>query len=124
MNGSGMGRGPGHGHGRRRMERHIRGDLESRCFAPICRCDHEEEPVYLRHDEMELLRLTDLEGLSQEEAAGVLGVSRKTVWRDLHEARRKLAYALINGRIIAIGDCSEHSEGRCQRFGPSDETIQ
>lgn len=53
-------------------------------------------------EEMEALRLVDLLGLPHEEAAGMMGVSRKTLWRDLTSARRKLVEALINGWAIQI----------------------
>ena len=53
-------------------------------------------------EEMEALRLVDLMGLTQEEAAASMGVSKKTLWRDLTEARRKLVEALINGWAIQI----------------------
>jgi predicted DNA-binding protein (UPF0251 family) len=52
--------------------------------------------------ELEALRLVDLLGLSQEAAAASMGVSRKTLWRDLTSARRKLVEALINGWAIQI----------------------
>ena len=53
-------------------------------------------------EEMEALRLVDLLGLPHEEAASMMGVSRKTLWRDLTSARRKLVEALINGWAIQI----------------------
>lgn len=53
-------------------------------------------------EEIEALRLVDLQGMSQEEAAASMGVSRKTLWRDLTSARRKLVEALINGWSIQI----------------------
>ncbi len=53
-------------------------------------------------EEMEALRLVDLLGLPHEEAAAMMGVSRKTLWRDLVVARRKLVEALINGWVIQI----------------------
>ncbi len=59
-------------------------------------------PVSLEPAEVEALRLVDLEGLSQEEAGVRMGVSRGTVWRLLHEARRKVAQALVEGRKIII----------------------
>ncbi len=59
-------------------------------------------PVALEPAEVEALRLVDLEGLSQEEAGARMGVSRGTVWRILHEARRKVAQALVEGRRIMI----------------------
>jgi hypothetical protein len=53
-------------------------------------------------EEVEALRLVDLLGMAHEEAAGMMGVSRKTLWRDLTSARRKLVEALINGWAIQI----------------------
>ena len=41
-------------------------------------------------DELEALRLADLEGLSQEETGEQMGVSRQTVGRILEEARSEL----------------------------------
>ena len=61
--------------------------------------------ISLQPEEIELIRLIDLEGLEQEEAATRLGVSRKTAWRDLHETRKKIADALINGKGIEIAGC-------------------
>ena len=61
------------------------------------------------------IRLIDLDGLEQEEAAEKLGVSRKTAWRDLHEARRKIADALVNGKGIEMAGCQKAAEGRCPK---------
>ena len=58
--------------------------------------------VRISIEEMEALRLVDLLGLPHEEAAAMMGVSRKTLWRDLTSARRKLVEALINGWVIQI----------------------
>lgn len=63
----------------------------------------ELERVDLTIDEVEALRLVDLDGLSHEEAAGSLGVSRQTVGRVLEGARRKVADALVNGKAVVIG---------------------
>lgn len=52
--------------------------------------------------EVEALRLVDLEGLTQEQAAMKMGVSRRTFWNDLMSARRKVATALVNGHAIRI----------------------
>ncbi len=60
------------------------------------------EPVFLDLAELEAFRLVDLEGLSQEEAGKRMGVSRGTVWRLLHSARKKAAQALSEGRLIYI----------------------
>lgn len=53
-------------------------------------------------EEVEALRLVDLMGLSHDEAAARMGVSRKTLWRDLTAARRRLVEAVVNGWAIQI----------------------
>jgi RNA polymerase sigma factor (sigma-70 family) len=60
------------------------------------------EPVQLEPAEVEVLRLTDLEDLSQEEAGERMGVSRGTVWRLQKRARTKIALALTEGRRIEL----------------------
>jgi len=75
----------------------------------------EGQGILLQPEEIELIRLIDLEGLEQEEAAERLGVSRKTAWRDLHEARRKIADALVNGKGITMAGCTKVAEGRCPK---------
>lgn len=52
--------------------------------------------------ELETLRLVDLDGMTQEEAAVKMGISRRTLWNDLMAARKKVAYALVNGLAIQI----------------------
>jgi len=82
---------------------------------PCCCPDEGSEGISLRPDELELLRLVDLEGLEQEEAAARLGVSRKTAWRDLHEARRKISDALVFGKGIEIAGCQKAVQGQCPK---------
>ncbi|MEN6341392.1 MAG: DUF134 domain-containing protein [Methanospirillum sp.] len=101
--------------GRPRVPRQIASDLPLRCFAPQCKPTKTAERVALLPGELESLRLVDLEGLQQEEAAAVLGISRKTLWRDLHEARRKVADALVHGKMIAMADCPCPRAGTCPR---------
>ena len=60
------------------------------------------EPIYLDPAELEVFRLVDMEGLSQEEAGERMGISRGTVWRLLQSARKKTAQALTEGRPIHI----------------------
>lgn len=52
--------------------------------------------------EIEAIRLADYEGLTQEEAAQKMGISRRSFWNDLMTARKKIAYALSNGCAIQI----------------------
>jgi hypothetical protein len=75
--------------------------------------------VTILPEELELLKLIDLNGLGQEEASAVMGVSRRTVWKDLHEARRKVADALIHGKRIEIADCELRIAGGCPKEADS-----
>ncbi|HDH07173.1 MAG TPA: DUF134 domain-containing protein [Thermoproteales archaeon] len=59
-------------------------------------------PVVLLLDEFEAFRLVYYEGLTQEEAANRMGVSRGTLWRLLANARKKIAQALTEKRPIII----------------------
>jgi uncharacterized protein len=58
--------------------------------------------VTLLADELEALRLADLEALPQIEAAKRMGVSRSTFQRTLEHARRQVALALTEGQAIAL----------------------
>lgn len=58
--------------------------------------------VTLHLDELEALRLVNLEGLDQREAAQQMGVSRPTVGRILKEACRKVTSALVQGDALLI----------------------
>jgi predicted DNA-binding protein (UPF0251 family) len=58
--------------------------------------------VVLTLDEVEALRLADLEGRYQEDGAGSMKVSRQTFGRILTAARRKVADALLNGKALAF----------------------
>jgi len=104
-----------HRRGRPRIRRIIESGTDSRCYKPCCCPEDEGTGISLQPEEIELIRLVDLEGLEQEEAATRLGVSRKTAWRDLHEARRKIADALVNGKGIEMAGCQKAAEGRCPK---------
>jgi len=53
-------------------------------------------------DELEALRLCDLENLEQTEAAKKMKVSQSTLQRILTSAHKKIAEALIEGKAIKI----------------------
>jgi len=56
----------------------------------------------LRLEEIEAIRLKDLEGLEQEDCANRMEVSRPTFQRILVSARKKIADSLIQGKEIRI----------------------
>ena len=60
------------------------------------------EPVTLSVDELEAIRLADLEGLYQEQAAEKMNISRPTFGRVIESAHKKIADALVNGKAILI----------------------
>ncbi len=65
------------------------------------------EPVVIRPDELEALRLVYLEGLTQQEASKKMGISRGTLWRLLDSGRKKLVKALTEIRPIILTSESE-----------------
>jgi len=77
---------------------------EGRAFKPIGRPVGGLEIEELRLDELEALRLADLEGLYQEAAAERMGVSRPTFARILARARLAVARALIEERLLVVGE--------------------
>jgi len=62
----------------------------------------ELEEVIIPHDEVEAIRLKDLLGLSQEEAARQMNVSQPTFHRLLLSAHEKMAAAVVNGKALRI----------------------
>ena len=53
-------------------------------------------------DELESVRLKDLEGLEQETTAKKMNISQPTFHRLILSARRKISDALINGKAIKV----------------------
>jgi predicted DNA-binding protein (UPF0251 family) len=82
----------------------VRCNGRGRAFKPIGRPAAELDVETLRLDELEALRLADREGLYQEAAAEQMGVSRPTFSRLLAKARAKVARALLDERLLVIGD--------------------
>lgn len=78
------------------------------------------EGVALSVEELEAIRLKDVEGLQQEECAEKMHISRPTFHRVLESARRKVADVLINGKALRIegGNFALASQRfRCHRDG-------
>ncbi len=77
------------------------------------------EQAVITVDELEALRLADLEGLSQEEVAQQMQVSRPTVTRMLARAHGAVADALVHGKAIRIegGDYTLGQNFRCPVCG-------
>jgi len=76
--------------------------LSAITFAPGALPPQGTSSAVLTLDGLEALRLADLEGLYQEEAARRMGISRATFARVLAAARRQVADALINAKALTI----------------------
>jgi len=80
------------------------------------------EEVTLGLDELEALRLADLENLSHEEVGQMMNVSRATAARIIGQARHKTASALVHGWAIRveggiIETVTDGDEDECPRRG-------
>ncbi|HEX2970627.1 MAG TPA: DUF134 domain-containing protein [Bacteroidales bacterium] len=60
------------------------------------------EPVILLFEEYNSIRLCDYEGMTQEQAAIEMGISRPTFTRVYEKARRSIAKAFVEGKAIFI----------------------
>ena len=60
------------------------------------------EEINLAMDEFEAIRLADLNGLYQEEAAKKMKISRPTFTRLIGSAHKKIAEALVNAKALKI----------------------
>jgi len=78
------------------------------------------EMVTLALEEVEAIRLKDIEDLHQEDCAQRMGVSRATFHQVLKSARGKLADAILNGKAIRVEGGAFAFPGarfRCRRDG-------
>jgi predicted DNA-binding protein (UPF0251 family) len=69
------------------------------------------EEVNLTLDELEAVRLADLEGLYQEDAAKRMDVSRQTFGNIINSAHKKIADVLLNAKALKI------EGGKVKRIG-------
>lgn len=60
------------------------------------------EEVILNIDELEAIRLADLESLYQEDAAKKMNISRQTFGNIINSAHKKIADALLNAKALKI----------------------
>ncbi|HDP97034.1 MAG TPA: DUF134 domain-containing protein [Euryarchaeota archaeon] len=88
--------------GRQRGRRWIDQLPATDCYMPRTDVGGPTGIVNINLEELEAIRLVDLIDMTQEEAAFSMGISRKTLWRDLVSARKKVAQALVNGWRIEI----------------------
>ena len=78
------------------------------------------EQVMLSLDEFEAFRLADYLGLSHEEAAEEMEISRPTFTRLIDQARKKIADFMINGKFLSVDGGNIHFRDniiKCQSCG-------
>ncbi len=82
--------------------RRIEGRPAALVFKPIGMPMVEIDEVVMSLDEFEAMRLADLDGLYQEEAAQRMNVSRPTFGRIIEAAHQKVADAIVHGKALRI----------------------
>lgn len=60
------------------------------------------DEIVLKIDELEAIRLSDLEGLYHEDAAKHMNISRQTFGNTLVSAHKKIADCIVNGKMIKV----------------------
>lgn len=86
-----------------RKKRNVLYPPQMHYFKPYGHRPFEPGPeVILTIDEYESIRLADHENLKQEEAAKRMNISRPTFTRLVDGARKKIADAMVNGKVIKI----------------------
>ncbi|MGX9517673.1 hypothetical protein VME0621_03461 [Vibrio mediterranei] len=87
---------------RPKKQRRICGRAPFECFKPNGVPLSELDKIALLPDELEALRLADLNGMNQIDAAKEMQVSRQTFANIVKSARLKVATCLINGQALVI----------------------
>jgi len=91
---------------RPKIKRHIcsQSFAKSSLFKPNGIPASELVKINIELDEFEAIRLVDIEGLSQQDAAKEMQVSRQTFANILKKSRFKISNALINSHALVLPD--------------------
>jgi len=87
---------------RPRRFRHIKANPKCMFFKPQGIPLKNLEQTYLSMDEIEAIRLKNIEDLDMIEGAKKMKISKSTFQRILTEANRKIADGILNGKAIKI----------------------
>lgn len=93
---------------------------EDTYFVPVGKPKCQIEDIVLKIEELEAMRLKDIEGLNQEECAKKMKVSRQTFQNIIDSARKKVATALTSGNAISISGGNytpKHCMYKCMECG-------
>lgn len=98
---------------------------QNKIFVPLGKKAGLNDSTLLLHDELEAMRLKDIENLHQNECAEIMDVSRQTFQLIIDSARKKVANALIEGNPIKIEGghytLSKYAQ-RCPKCGKIHQT--
>lgn len=87
--------------GRPKKVRYIQKMPKISQFSPRGRAGRPDE-IELTIDQFEALKLAEYQGFSQVDGAKAMGISRPSFGRILREARKVVAIAIVDGKIIRI----------------------
>ena len=82
--------------------RFIEKEYDSHIFKPKAIPLSKLKIINIGHDELEAIRLVDVEHMRQEDAAKKMGISSGTIQRIIEATREKIGKALIDGQAISI----------------------
>ncbi len=77
-------------------------------FKPAGVSNKSLEEIQLSLDEFEGIRLADLLGMSHEEAANEMGISRSTFSRLIIQSRKKIASFFYQGKLLSVSGGNIH----------------
>ena len=89
---------------------------EDNYFVPCGKPKCQIEEIVLKVEELEAMRLKDIEELNQEECAEKMQVSRQTFQNIIDSARKQIAIALTEGKAIRINGghyTTKHCKFKC-----------
>ena len=89
---------------RPRLCRKIRFRAKTRYFKPQGIPMRNLEIISLTHEEVEALRLKNIQNLDQNDAAQKMNTSQSTFQRILSSAYKKMSEALVKGKAIKIDE--------------------
>lgn len=89
---------------RLKKKRCCEGQFCGHAFKPVGLPLRKLQQIILYRDELETMKLCDVEGLTQEQAGKRMGVSRGTVQRLLTSARKKVAEAVVSGAALVFSE--------------------
>ena len=85
-----------------RVKRFLQFNPSVRYFKPVGVPMRSLDEVILTRDEVEALKLHDIDGLDQKDSAMKMGISQPTFARTLDWVYKKVADAIINGKALVL----------------------